>query len=198
MIAYLNGLITQKDKDTAILDVNGVGYEIYASSKTIENLNISTPTELLIYTYVRKDSLKLYGFSKQLEKKLFLALIGISGVGPKMALTVLSAVPSFEALLEMIETEDVKNLSSFPRVGRKKAQQIVLALKGKLKEEWENTQPSEKIDLASKEIQQFLTSALLNLGFRMNEIRSALNQVETGLSKEEGLKKALYCLQPGK
>lgn len=198
MIAYLKGLITQKDKDTAILDVNGVGYEIYASSKTLENLNISTPTELLIYTCMREDSLKLYGFSKQLEKTLFLALIGINGIGPKMALVLLSAVPSFEALLEMIETEDIKNLSGLPRVGRKKAQQIVLALKGKLKEEWENTQPIEKIDLDSEETQQFLTSALLNLGFRMNEIKSVLNQVETGLSKEEGLKKALYCLQPGK
>ena len=198
MIARLKGLITQKDTDTAILDVDGVGYEIYASSKTLENLNIAVPTELLIHTYVREDSLKLYGFSKPLEKKLFLALIGISGVGPKMALALLSAIPSFEALLEMIETEDVKNLSGLPRVGRKKAQQIVLALKGKLKEEWENTQASEKVSLPSEETQQFLTSALLNLGFRMNEIKSVLNQVETGLSKEEGLKKALYCLQPGK
>ena len=196
MIAYLTGIITQKDGETATLDVNGVGYEVYISSKTLENLNISAPSELLIYTYVREDSLKLYGFSKKLEKTLFLALIGISGIGPKMALALLSAVPSFEALLEMIETEDIKNLSNLPRVGRKKAQQIILALKGKLKEEWQDTQ--EKIKMPSRETEQFLISALLNLGFRMNEIKSALDQLETGLSKEEGLKKALYCLQPGK
>ena len=198
MIAYLKGLITQKDLETAILDVNGVGYEVCVSSKTLENLNTGTPTELLIYTCMREDSLKLYGFSEPLEKKLFLALIGINGVGPKMALILLSKVLSFEALLEMIETEDIKNLSSLPRVGQKKAQQIILALKGKLKEEWQSIQSTGKIKLPSEETEQFLISALLNLGFRMNEIKSALNQLETGLSKEEGLKKALYCLQPGK
>ena len=95
MIARLKGLITQKDKDTAILDVGGVGYEIYASSKTLENLNISISTELLIYTCMREDSLKLYGFSNQLEKKLFLALIGISGIGPKMALGSVVSSPLF-------------------------------------------------------------------------------------------------------
>ena len=198
MIAYLKGIITQKDLETAILDVNGVGYEVCVSSKTLENLNTGAPTELLIYTCMRADSLKLYGFSEPLEKKLFLALIGINGVGPKMALALLSKVPSFEALLEMIETEDIKNLSGLPRVGRKKAQQIILALKGKLKEEWQSIQSTGKIKLPSEETEQFLISALLNLGFRMNEIKSALNQLETGLSKEEGLKKALYCLQPGK
>ncbi len=198
MIAYLKGIITQKDLETAILDVNGVGYEVCVSSKTLESLNTGAPTELLIYTCMRADSLKLYGFSEPLEKKLFLALIGINGVGPKMALALLSKVPSFEALLEMIETEDIKNLSSLPRVGRKKAQQIILALKGKLKEEWQSIQSTGKIKLPSEETEQFLISALLNLGFRMNEIKSALNQLETGLSKEEGLKKALYCLQPGK
>jgi len=198
MIAYLKGIITQKDQEIAILDVNGVGYEVCASSKTLESLHISAPTELFIYTYMREDSLKLYGFSKRLEKTLFLALIGISGIGPKMALVLLSAIPSVEALLEMIETENVKNLSNLPRIGHKKAQQIVLALKGKLKEEWKNTQPVEKTDMSFEETQQFLTSALLNLGFRMSEIKSVLNQMGTGFGKEEGLKKALYCLQPGK
>lgn len=192
MIAFLKGTVKEVSEDVIILDVNGVGYEVYSSSKTLKNILISEVAELWIYTHVREDSLKFFGFSSVLEKKLFLAFIGINGVGPKMALALLSAAPSLRELLEMIEEEDINSLVQLPRVGRKSAQQIILALKGQLKEGW--LEHSEGQLKARKS----LTTALLNLGFRASEIRSALDQVKMGQNMEEELKQALSYLQPGK
>ena len=194
MIAFLKGIVFKKNSEDLILDVQGVGYEVYASSKTLEHLKPQEPAELFIYTCVREDSFKLYGFAGALEKKIFSALISVNGVGPKMALSLLSGISSLRSFVEMIETEDFKNLARLPRIGQKKAQQIVLALKGKLKEEgleFKETSPSENQ-------QRFLTSALLNLGFKMNEIKSVLEHLEKDCSREESLKQALHRLQPGR
>ena len=192
MIAFLKGTVKEVNEDVVILDVNGVGYEVYSSSKTLKDVLISELAEWWIYTHVREDSLKLFGFSSVLEKKLFLAFIGINGIGPKMALALLSSAPSLKELLEMIEEEDINGLVQLPRVGKKSAQQIILALKGQLKEGWlENSEGQLKA-------RRSLTTALLNLGFRASEVRSALNQIEMGQNMEEELKQALSYLQPGK
>lgn len=192
MIAFLKGIVRTVSEDVAVLDVNGVGYEVYASTKTLNDILVSEVSELWIYTHVREDLIKLFGFSNILEKKLFLAFIGINGVGPKMALTLLSAAPSLKELLEMIEEGDINRLVQLPRLGKKSAQQIVLALKGRLKEGW--LEHSE----GQWEARKSLTTALLNLGFRASEVRSALNQVKVGNNMEEELKQALSYLQPGK
>ena len=194
MIAFLKGTVKDINENTVILDVNGVGYEIHSSSKTLKDVPVSEIIEMWIYTHVREDSLKLFGFSSLLEKKLFLAFIGINGVGPKMALALLSAAPSLRELMEMIEEEDINGLIRLPRVGKKSAQQIILALKGQLKEGW--LQQSER----QLKARQSLTTTLLNLGFRSSEIRSALEQMKRGpnSSMEEELKTALSYLQPGR
>ena len=192
MIAFLKGTVREVNENTVILDVNDVGYEVYASSKTLKAILVSGVAELWVYTHVREDSLKLFGFSSVLEKKLFLAFIGINGVGPKMALIILSAAPSLKELLEMIEKGDVNGLVQLPRLGKKSAQQIILALKDQLKEGW--LEQSE----GQWEARKSLTAALLNLGFRSSEVRSALNQVKVGDNMEEELKQALSYLQPGK
>ena len=192
MIAFLKGTVKEMGGDVIILLVNGVGYEVYSSSKTQKDILVSEVAELWIYTHVREDYLKLFGFSSLLEKKLFLAFIGINGVGPKMALALLSASPSLRELLEMIEDEDINGLVQLPRVGKKSAQQIILALKGQLKEGW--LERSE----GQLRMRKSLTTALLNLGFRAAEIRLALDQTEVGNNMEEELKRALSSLQPGK
>ena len=192
MISFLRGSLLEIAEDTLIMDVQGVGYEIYVSSKTQKNMSLSETVQLWIYTHVREDALKLFGFSTLLEKKIFLAFIAINGIGPKMALILLSSAPSLSKLLEMIEEEDVNGLVRLPRVGKKSAQQIILSLKGKLKEGW-ITQSEEKL----KE-RKSVTQALLSLGFRDGEIRRAMEQVEKGNSIEEELKQALSYLQPGK
>ncbi len=192
MIAFLKGMIKEIEGDRIILDVNNVGYEVYSSSKTQKDLFISEMAELWIYTHVKEDSFKLFGFSHKAERKIFLAFIGINGIGPKMALSLLSSAPSLKKLLDMIEEEDVSGLTKLPRVGKKSAQQIILALKGQLKEGW--LARGEKKILERK----FLTQTLLNLGFRSGEIRSALDQMKIGENPEEDLKQALSYLQPGK
>ena len=128
-------------------------------------------------------------FSSSLEKKLFIAFIGINGVGPKMALSVLSAATSLDILVEMIEKKDVKGLSSFPRVGKKIAQQIILNLKGSL--------PVSTTTSGQIEDREWLNRALVNLGFRAAEIRSVLDRISVGQDRRSDLKKALSYLQPG-
>ena len=192
MIAFLKGQVIEKGLDYAILDVNGVGYELSLSSKTLQSLSSLKSAELFIYTHVREDTLKLFGFSEKLEKKIFLALIGINGIGPKLALALLSATPSLKALVGMIEEEDIKALTRFPRVGKKIAQQIVLALKGQLREGFSDLSEEKS------QLRKSLSQALTNLGFRTGEIQLALDQVKTEDGMEAGLKKALSYLNPKK
>ena len=192
MIAFLKGITKEISEDIVILDVSGVGYEVYTSTKTLANIQKGNIAELWIYSHVREDSFKLFGFSSEIEKKMFLAFIGINGVGPKMALTLISAAPSLRELMAMIEKEDINSLVRLPRVGKKSAQQIILALKGQLKEGW--IEKGEE----KWEARKSLTTALLNLGFRAGEIQSAIENMEVGNNIEEDLKQALSHLQPGK
>lgn len=189
MIASLTGKIKTIQSGALILDVGGVGYEIHISSKTMQDLSITDSVDLEIYTHVREDILKLYGFSSSLEKKLFIAFIGINGVGPKMALSVLSAAASLDILVEMIEKKDIKGLSGLPRVGKKIAQQIILNLKGSL--------PTSTATSGQIENREWLSRALVNLGFRAAEIRAALDRISVGQDRRSDLKKALAYLQPG-
>ena len=191
MIAFLKGVVAQVDEGVIVLDVGGVGYEVHASSKTQKNIRLSETAELWIHSHVREDAFKLFGFSSELEKKIFLAFIGINGVGPKMALGLLSSAPSLRELLQMIEEEDINGLTRLPRVGKKSASQIVLALKGQLRTGWVE-QNDDQI-----KARKSLTQALLNLGFRPQEIRSALNHIKVGDNMEQELKQALSYLQPG-
>ncbi len=191
MIAFLKGVVAQMHEGAIILDVNGVGYEVHTSSKTQQNIHLSKTAELWIHSHVREDAFKLFGFSSMMEKKIFLAFIGINGVGPKMALNLLSSAPSLRELLQMIEEEDINGLTSLPRVGKKSAGQIILALKGQLREGWVE-QNDEQI-----KARKSLTTALLNLGFRSGEIRSALDHIKIGDNMERELKQALSYLQPG-
>ena len=194
MIAFLKGFVMEKSPESLIVDIEGVGYEVYASSKTLEKTAVEALHRFWIYTALREDSLKLYGFSSLLEKKLFLALIRVNGVGPKMALNILSSLSSFEEFLGWVETENFKKLARLPRLSEKKARSIILALKGKLK--LEGLAGPQKT--TSEENYQFLTSALMNLGFKSGEIKLVLDKISAEISREEGLKQALYHLQPGK
>ena len=190
MIAFLKGHVIEKGLDHIILNVQGVGYEVNASSKTLDKLSNKGLIELFIYTHVRDDTLKLFGFLDKLEKTIFLALIGISGIGPKLALALLSAVPSLKALVEMIEEEDIKGLTRLPRVGKKSAQQIVLTLKGQLKSGFSD------LNEEKSKIKKSLSQTLTNLGFRTGEIQLALDHVKTEDNMEKGLKEALTYLNP--
>ena len=190
MIASLNGTIKEMQKEQVILEVNGVGYEVFISSKTMQDLVKDSQAQLWIYTHVKEDSLKLFGFASALEKKLFLSFITVNGIGPKSALGLISSAPSLKELIEMIRTEDILALSKLPRIGKKSAGQIILSLKGQLKE---GLMEETETQIQTRKI---LNQALLNLGFRSGEIKLALEEIKSQNNIEEDLKKALSLLQP--
>ncbi len=188
MIGKIKGQLTEINPDHLILDVNGVGYEIHPHARALMDLqsHFGELCELWIYTHVREDALQLFGFLSQYEKSIFLQLLKVSGVGPKLALNILSGAKATE-VAAWIELGDSKALSQIPKVGKKTAEQIILTLQGKLV----RVEPvSAKEPIIFKEIQ----FALVNLGFKSHVVEEFLNTlpVETGV--EEGIRLGLTQL----
>lgn len=187
MIGFLKGTALSIETDSLILDVGGVGYEIFISHSLLKGMSLKGDSlSLWIYTAFRQDSLELYGFSSLKEKKLFLSLLKVNGIGPKMALSILSAC-SLDRFIEIIQKEDIKALMTLPKVGKKIAGQIFLSLKGEVIKEF----VSDNRQALSKEK---VESALQKLGFGNLEIQWVFKQMEWKDHLEKDLKKALYLL----
>jgi Holliday junction DNA helicase RuvA len=188
MIGFLRGEVVELQPEYFILDVQGVGYEIYASLQTLAQIseNTNKTISIWIYTHVREDALILFGFKYREEKNLFLSLLKVNGVGPKMAIGILSGAP-YDRLVEMIESSDAKALSQLPRVGKKTAEQIILSLKGKL------VRVPEKTVEGSHQRQQ-VSSALINLGFKPQLVDEYVSQLAKELSVEESIRGGLAKL----
>lgn len=188
MIGFLRGEVVELQPEYFILDVQGVGYEIYASLQTIAQIseNMNKTISMWIYTHVREDALTLFGFQYREEKNLFLSLLKVNGVGPKMAIGILSGAP-YDKLVEMIENSDAKALSQLPRVGKKTAEQIILSLKGKL------VRVQEKAVETSQQRQQ-VSSALINLGFKPQLVDEYVSQLPKELSVEDSIRGGLAKL----
>lgn len=187
MIGMLRGRVLEIKNDLAIIDVQGVGYEIHVSKNTALEIDGKELTRVFVYTHVREDNLSLFGFSTSLEKELFLNLIKINGIGPKVALTMLSATRVTD-LIELIEAGDVNGLSDLPKIGKKKAEQIVLSLKGQLvfaEARTLQTSFSAKADVIS---------ALVNLGFRQTEVEKAVAQLPPETDFAAGVRRGLALL----
>lgn len=129
MIAFLTGRLAFKSPTHLTLDVQGVGYEVHIPLSTYYGLpNLDEATALNIHTHLREDAIQLFGFLSQMEKDAFLLLITVSGIGPKLALGVLSGLPLTE-LAQAIRSEDVDKLATIPGIGKKTAARIALELK---------------------------------------------------------------------
>jgi holliday junction DNA helicase RuvA len=172
--------------DSATIVVQGVGYEVSCSANTLSDLASQGEAELWIYTHVREDIILLCGFSTKAEKQLFQSLIKVNGIGPKMALKILSGA-ALDRIVQMIEDQDTKGLSQLPKVGKKTAEQMILTLKGKLA--FESSSKSRPMGP-----RQEITSALVNLGFRIADVEKALTQMEDVSDVEEGIKRGLAAL----
>lgn len=131
MIAYLRGKVLTTTSETAIIDIGGVGYEVYCSSGAFRKITVGQYVELYTYLQVKEDGMTLFGFENPKEKELFLKLTSVSGVGPKLGIAVLSAL-SGEEFARVIATTDVKRLSSVKGLGKKTAEKIMLELHGKI------------------------------------------------------------------
>ncbi len=191
MIAYLKGTVIHMDLETAILDVQGVGYEVWCSTNTLDRLSMGAQAQIFIHTHVREDAFTLYGFATHNEKEMFHSLIKVNGVGPKLAIKILSGT-TLDHFMEMIEDEDVQGLSKIPKVGKKTAEQLVLSLKGKLKLA-EDSDKKKPIKGISKEI----VSALVNLGFKETDAQKVVEGLPKDTNFEEGVRKGLSSLSGG-
>jgi Holliday junction DNA helicase RuvA len=178
MIAYLKGKLFQKSPHEAILDVNGVCYSASIPLSTYLTLgNIGDHAELSIYTHMTDNSLSLYGFSSEDEKEIFLKLIGISGIGPKIALNILSGIEASD-LEDAIRRSDVARISLIPGIGKKTAMRIALELQEKLIEK-------ERILQAEGfQEREDLISALMNMGFKRKEIEKIVDETIKTYSTE--------------
>jgi Holliday junction DNA helicase RuvA len=185
MIAYLKGILIQKTTSQVILDIGGVGYRASIPLSTYLKLgDINDVAELHIYTHVTDSSLALYGFYSEKEKALFLKLISISGIGPKIALNILSGIESSD-LEDAIRQSDVARISLIPGIGKKTAMRIALELQEKL-------ELKEKV-LGTQNIQEKedLVSALMNLGFKRREVEKIVDECLQAFSLDAGFDKLL-------
>lgn len=194
MFAYIKGTLEMKGNDFVVIDVNGVGYKIYAPLTTIQKLGeIGSKTKLHTHYHVREDNISLYGFATSEELRMFELLIGVSGIGAKSANVILANISPSKFALSVI-TNDVKELTKLPGIGAKSAQRIILELKDKLKSEeaMEDTEMSFGNEIVTGNTLQEAVSALQVLGYAQKDATKAVNAVDTkDLSVEEIIKKAL-------
>lgn len=190
MIGFLDGIVAAKAADHCFLAVNGVGYKVACSSQTLGALpREGEPAKLWTHTHVREDVLALYGFATESEQRIFEALLGVSGVGPKVALQMCSAFTP-EAFRRALVTDDVAAISSVPGIGKKTAQRVVLDLKEKLE------LPDLALVGSGRDTWAQVRSALENLGYSPGEVRAALGEVQPDAEDpvEEVIKSALKVL----
>lgn len=193
MISSLRGRITDHDQEGVItVDVNGVGYEVQCSTNSLDEIlaqSTSKPeVQLLIQTFVREDAISLFGFATSTEKQMFTSLVKVNGVGPKMAIKILSGA-TLNQLMQMIESSDVKALSGLPKVGKKTAEQLILTLKGKLV--LSEDAPKKK---AANKPRSEVVSALVNLGFRLQDVEKVVEDMPADLDVQAGVRRGLAAL----
>ena len=192
MISFLVGIIEEKVEGSIQINVNGVGYEVFVSNNTLVSLpNLGETTKILTYMAVREDGVFLYGFSGPEEKDLFLKLITVSGVGPKVALGILSGL-NLSDLIVAIKTEDTRLLSKIKGLGKKTAERICLELKDKISTvgvPLTDQTFSENYDESAVEM---ATETLISLGINKNDAyKLARSYAKDGATAEEIISKAL-------
>jgi holliday junction DNA helicase RuvA len=163
MIAHLRGKLLVKHPNQAVVDVGGVGYDVAISVPTFSDLPaVGSEVSLHVHTHVREDQIALYGFLRAPEKQLFEKLIGVSGIGPKLAITILSGMATDE-MVAAIRGSDVARLTRIPGIGRKTAERMVLELRDKLAAPVVGGEPAVP---ALSGIEEDVLSALMNLGYQ--------------------------------
>jgi len=197
MISLLSGKLIEKHPTKLIIEVNGVGFEVNISLTTSQEIGPQgTTISLFTYLHVRDESLQLFGFYTKQERQLFLMLISISGIGPKLAQLILSGA-DVQELKKLILEEDISKLVSIPGIGRKTAQRIVFDLKEKIAtgEKMKEKEVIPSVEASKKAISDEAVLALVSLGYTKSKAETAVrkvwqkqNQIQ---SLDEFLKKAL-------
>lgn len=197
MIAQISGTLAQKVPGEIIVDVGGVGYQVLIPLNVFYQLpEIGAPVSLQIHTHVREDALQLFGFNDRAEKQIFLLLISVSGIGPKLAVNILSGIPA-EELARALREADQLRLVAIPGVGRKLAERMIVELKDKLATLSTAGTESAKPEIGSQ-VMLDAVSALVNLGYKRPEAEKTVREVlkNGDRSLENVLKDTLRRLSP--
>jgi len=202
MIAHLSGTLHSKHPNQVIVDVSGVGYEVNIPLSTYYDLSdTGSNVQLRIYTHVKEDALQLYGFKTARERELFINFISVSGIGPRLAIALLSNMNADE-LIQSIKTNNLARLTSIPGVGRKTAERLVVDLREKMiqlsvDQIDETPAQPEIVDVSEDSVRSEALSGLLNLGYQRASAEKAVDSAlgEGGdVSVESVLKRSLKKL----
>lgn len=191
MIGYLHGKIISSKPTRILLDVNGVGYEINISINTFENIAEKEEVSLFIHTIVREDSITLFGFYAESEKEMFNLLISVNGIGPKIALSILSGIRT-DDLKNAIQSGDITRILAVPGVGRKTAERLVLELRSKV-----DSISGDGIKDESYSLRNEAVAALTTLGYNSKVADKAVRdvlQMFPAISIEDVIKRSLSNL----
>jgi Holliday junction DNA helicase RuvA len=203
MIAHLTGILFSKSPQSVVVDAAGVGYQIFVPLSTFYQLpDEMEKVSLHVYTHVREDMLQLFGFQTETEKEIFLLLISVSGIGPKLALNILSGI-GLEDLLSAIVSADSERIVAIPGVGKKTSQRITLELKEKVSDIYEGIEvlPRDKVQIRNKEIFDDALSALINLGYPSKSAKIVIENVlrnDNDINLDTLLKEALRNMASGR
>ncbi|HTM03129.1 MAG TPA: Holliday junction branch migration protein RuvA [Vicinamibacterales bacterium] len=194
MIAFLRGRVLDKQPNRIILDVQGVGYELYVPLSTFYDVgDEGSDCSLRVYTHVREDALQLFGFLTDLERQLFERLISISGIGPKLAVAVLSGVEARD-LVTAVQRGDVARLTAIPGIGKKTAERIVLELRDRLAQLAVGVSEAAPAARAGDRLRDDLISALQNLGYHRPQADKAVESILSSVPEatfEQALRQVL-------
>ena len=182
MYGYLDGIIEYQTNNSIVIDVGGVGYNVFVPNPY--SYELKNKYRVFIYSHIREDEYSLYGFKTLEEKELFLKLISVKGMGPKVA-SGMFATGSIKGIVDAINKENTLYLTKFPKIGDKLARQVILDLKGKLYIDSEEVEEDNMDDLIS---------VLENLGYKTAEIKKIISQIDASKSLEEQVKDALKLL----
>ncbi len=190
MISMLQGKIFDMEDGVLHLEVQGVGYLVFVPNGILASTHIGQSLRLRIHTHVREDQITLFGFESKVQEQLFHSLLKVNGVGPKVAMGILSAA-SAQKFQEMVVNKDLKALSSLPKIGKKTAEQILLKM-GEL--DWSEKKSGVMTeDLLLPEIKK-LKASLVNLGFPISEVQTVILEIDPKDSFENNFKKSLNLL----
>jgi Holliday junction DNA helicase RuvA len=193
MIATLEGILEYRGNDSIILNVGGIGFQVYVPGSTLSQLGtVKGKVSLYTHLHLREDNVSLYGFASGEELALFQNLISVSGIGPKAALGLLSALKP-EQLVMAISSGNIDLISQAPGIGKKIASRLVVELRGKLEKEWKDI----ALPLAPESVDAI--AALTGLGYSLTEATNAVSKLPDSeeLSLEEKIKMALQQMAKG-
>jgi Holliday junction DNA helicase RuvA len=178
MIARLSGILIEKSITQCIVDVRGVGYRIVVPLTTFYELpEIGQPVVIHIHTHVREDAINLYGFHAQEERAVFQLMISVSGIGPKLAINILSGIAAGE-LIQAVTKDDLKRLTSIPGVGKKTAERMILEMKDKAARFGRETvQPGTVVVKTGDQVKDDALSALVNLGYKGSAVKEVIDRI---------------------